>query len=85
MISGFADYSFQVLKRVGEMLGSNPLVKILNDIEKVLGYVKKYQAGSKEKSKIVNDMKNVVESVHLKFKTDKKGMAKSSLFSLFSR
>ena len=85
LISGFADYSFQVLKKVGEMLGSNPLIKILNDIEKVLGYVKKYQTGSKEKSKIVNDMKNVVESIHLKFKTDKKGMAKSSLFSLFSR
>ncbi len=85
LISGFADYSFQVLKKVGEMLGSNPLIKILNDIEKVLGYVKKYQTGSKEKSKIVNDMKNVVESIHLKFKTDKKGMANSSLFSLFSR
>jgi hypothetical protein len=85
LISGFADYSLQVLKKVGEILGSNPLKKILNDIEKVLGYVKKYQAGSKEKSKIVNDMKNVVESIYLEFKIDKKGMANSSLFSLFSR
>jgi hypothetical protein len=85
LISGFADYSFQVLKKVGEILGSNPLNKILNEIEKVLGYVKKYQAGSKEKNKIVNDMKNVVESIHLKFKIDKKGLANSSFFSLFSR
>ena len=85
LISGFADYSFQVLKKVGDLLGSNPLIRILNDIEKVLGYVKKYQAGSKEKSKIVNDMKSVVTSIHLEFKIDKKGMANSSLFSLFSR
>ena len=85
LISGFADYSFQVLKRVGEILGSNPLNKILNDIEKVLGYVKKYQTGSKEKSKIVNDMKSVIESIHLEFKIDKKSMSNSSLFSLFSK
>jgi hypothetical protein len=85
LISGFADYSFQVLKKVGEILGSHPLVKILNDIEKVLGYVKKYQAGSKEKSKIVNDMTNVVESIQLEFKIDKKKLVNSSLFSLFSR
>jgi len=85
LISGFSDYSFQVLKRVGEILGSNPLNKILNDIEKVLGYVKKYQTGSKEKSKIVNDMKSVIESIHLEFKIDKKSMSNSSLFSLFSK
>ncbi|MDA3917973.1 MAG: DUF4388 domain-containing protein [Deltaproteobacteria bacterium] len=85
LISGFADYSFQVLKKVGEIIGPNPLNEILNDIEKVLGYVKKYQAGSKEKSKIVNDMKNVIESIFLEFKIEKKGMTNSSLFSLFSR
>jgi len=61
------------------------LNKILNDIEKVLGYVKKYQTGSKEKSKIVNDMKSVIESIHLEFKIDKKSMSNSSLFSLFSK
>ena len=85
LISGFADYSFQVLKKVGEILGSHPLIKILNDIEKILGYVKKYQAGSKEKSKIINDMRNVIESIYLEFKIDRKGMANSSLFSLFPR
>ena len=85
LISGFADYSFQVLKKVGEMLGSNPLIKILNDIEQVLGYVKKYQTGSKEKSKIVNDMKNVVEAINLEFQITKKGQTKGRLFSFFSR
>ncbi len=84
LISGFSDYSFQVLKKVGEIIGSNPLIKILNDVEKVLGYVKKYQTGSKEKSKIVNDMNNVVEAITLEFKITQKGKIKGSLFSLFS-
>ena len=84
LISGFSDYSFQVLKKVGEIIGSNPLIKILNDVEKVLGYVKKYQTGSKEKSKIVNDMNNVAEAITLEFKITQKGKIKGSLFSLFS-
>ena len=85
LISGFADYSFHVLKKVGEILGSQPLIKIIGDIEKVLGYVKKYQAGSKEKSKIVNDMKNVVEAINLEFQQGKKGNSRGGIFSLFSR
>jgi hypothetical protein len=85
LISGFADYSFEVLKKVGEILGSHPLVKILHDIEKVLGYVKKYQAGSREKSKIVNDMQNVVKAINIEFKIDQKGNSKGGVFSLFSR
>ena len=85
LISGFSDYSFQVLKKVGEILGSNLLIKILNDITKVLGYVKKYQAVSREKSKIVNDMQNVVEAINLEFKTTKKGQTQGRLFSLFFR
>jgi len=74
-----------VLKKVGDILGSTPLMKILNDIEKVLGYVKKYQAGSKEKSKIINDMYNVVEAINKKFKIDGKKSSKGGIFSLFSR
>ena len=52
LITGFAEYCSRVLEKVGEILGGHPLIKILDDIEKVLGYVKKYQAGSKEKNKI---------------------------------
>jgi hypothetical protein len=86
LISGFADYSLQVLKKVGNILGVHPLMKILNDIDKVLGYVKKYQAGSKEKSKIVNDMNNVFESIYLKFQIDKQaGKSRGGIFSLFSK
>lgn len=84
LISGFTEYCFHVLEKVGEILGAQPLANIMNDIEKVLGYVKKYQAGSKEKNKIVNDMKNVIEKIHSKFKIDSKGRSKGGIFSLFS-
>ncbi|MCK5347931.1 MAG: hypothetical protein KAJ25_00990, partial [Desulfobacula sp.] len=85
LITGFAEYTTHVLLKVGEILGSHPLIKILDDIEKVLEYVKKYQAGSKEKSKIVNDMKNVIMKIYSDFKIDKKGSSKGGIFSLFSR
>jgi hypothetical protein len=85
LIAGFTEYCVQVLKKVGEILGSHPLIKILKDIEKVLGYVKKYQAGSKEKSKIVNDMKHAIEKVHLEFKIEKNSGSKGGIFSFFSR
>jgi hypothetical protein len=85
LISGFAEYCSQVLKRTGEILGVHPLIKILDDIEKVLEYVKKYQAGSKEKNKIVNDMRNVIDAVRSTFKTKKKkGKPGKGIFSFFS-
>ena len=84
LITGFVQYCSRVLQKVGELLGSHPLIKILKSIEKVLEYVKKYQAGSKEKNKIVNDMKNVILKVQSKFKIGKKGSSKGGLFSMFS-
>ncbi len=85
LISGFTEYCSHVLKNVGQILGANPLINILQGIEKVLGYVKKYQAGSKEKSKIVNDMKNAVLSIHSEFEMDKKTKSKGGIFKLFSK
>ncbi|MDA3787856.1 MAG: DUF4388 domain-containing protein [Desulfobacula sp.] len=83
LISGFTEYCSQVLKKVGEILGVHPLLKVLDDIEKVLEYVKKYQTGSKEKNKIVNDMRNVIDAIGSEFNTDgKKG--KKGIFSFFS-
>jgi len=84
LITGFVQYCSRVLQKVGELLGSHPLIKILKSIEKVLEYVEKYQAGSKEKNKIVNDMKNVILKVQSKFKIGKKGSSKGGLFSMFS-
>ncbi|MCP3873824.1 MAG: DUF4388 domain-containing protein [Desulfobacteraceae bacterium] len=85
LISGFTEYCAHVLKNIGEILGAQPLIHILEGIEKVLGYVKKYQAGSKEKSKIVNDMKNVIMQIHSEFEMDKKGKSKGGIFRLFSK
>jgi hypothetical protein len=85
LISGFTEYCSHVLKNVGQILGANPLNNILDGIEKVLGYVRKYQAGSKEKSKIVNDMKNTVLSIHSEFEMDKKTKSKGGIFKLFSK
>ena len=84
LVMGFTEYCGRVLEKVGGILGSQPLIKILEDIEKVLGYVRKYQAGSKEKSKIVNDMKHVMDSIHSKFKIEPGGRSKGGIFSMFS-
>jgi hypothetical protein len=84
LISGFVEYCSRVLERVGGILGAHPLEKILVDIEKVLGYVKKYQAGSREKNKIVNDMKNVIANIQSTTKASPKGRTRGGIFSLFS-
>jgi hypothetical protein len=84
LIAGFTEYCGRVLEKVGGILGVQPLIKILEDIEKVLGYVRKYQAGSKEKTKIVNDMKHVLDHIQSKFKTEAGGRSKGGIFSIFS-
>ncbi len=85
LISGFAEYCSQVLKKTGDILGVHPLIRVLDDIEKVLEYVKKYQTGSKEKNKIVNDMRNVIDAIRSEFKTKgKKGKSGKGMFSFFS-
>ncbi|MEA2061816.1 MAG: DUF4388 domain-containing protein [Thermodesulfobacteriota bacterium] len=83
LIMGFAEYATQVLKKIGNIIGGVTLNTIVNDVENVLGYVKKYQTGSKEKSKIVNDMTNVISEIRSEFTTGKK-KSKLGIFSLFS-
>jgi hypothetical protein len=85
LISGFIDYCTAVLKQVGAILGSYPLVKILDDVDNVLGYVKKYQSDSREKSKIVNDMKNVTLEIYSEFKMDKTDKPKGGFFKFFKK
>jgi len=84
LINGFTEYCSLALHQVGDILGANPLSSIITDIEKVLGYVKKYQAGSKEKSKIVNDMKIVVSKIVTEYKIEKNKGSKGGIFSFFS-
>jgi len=84
LITGFTEYCRCVLEKIAEILGAQPLIKILDDIEKVLGYVKKYQAGSKEKNKIVNDMKHALDTIQSKFKINSGGWSKRGFFFRFS-
>ncbi|MCP4118242.1 MAG: DUF4388 domain-containing protein [Desulfobacteraceae bacterium] len=85
IISGFIEYCELVLIRVGKIIGSRPLMKTLNDIEKVLGYVQTYQTGSKEKDKIVIDMKAAMDGIRSQFNAGKsKGKPLKGIFSLFS-
>lgn len=83
VISGFTEYIEKVLKRVGSILGAKPLLKALNDIEKVLEYVRKYQTGSTEKDKIVAEMNAVLDALRSQF-TAGRGKPRKGIFSLFS-
>ena len=86
IISGFVDYCGQVLKNVGEILGGQPLSTIMDDIDKVLGYIRKYQAGSKEKDRIVNDMKTLMVSIRSRFSITKKEKSKfHSVYRVWNR
>lgn len=81
--AGFIEYCGQVLKRVGEILGARPLNTVLGEIENVLGYVQKYQTGSKEKDRIVNDIRILIEGIRSQFNLGK-GKPRKGKFSLFS-
>ncbi len=83
LITGFVRYSGQVLEKAGGILGSKQLVGILDDIEKVLEYVRKYKTGS-EKDRIVQDMKQVIAAVRARYKLDGGRRPRGGLFSLFS-
>jgi hypothetical protein len=83
VISGFVEYIEKVLKRVGSILGARPLLKSLEDIEKVLEYVRKYQTGSTEKDKIVVEIKVIIDTLRSQF-TSGKGKSRKGIFSLFS-
>ena len=84
LITGFTEYCGHVLRQVADILGVQPLFKILEDINNVLGYVKKYQSGSREKSKIVNDMRITLVKFQNEYKLDKKNGGKGGIFSFFS-
>ena len=85
LISGFIELSELILQRIGEILGNHPLAKTLDDIEKVLGYIRKYQTNSKEKDRIVNDMKTMTADIRNRFGLEKgEDKPKKGLFSFFS-
>jgi len=60
---------------------TNPIGKIIDEIEKIIGYVKKYHPESLEKNRVVNDISNSLADIDPK-STGKSGK-KKGLFSLF--
>ena len=84
LITGFTQYCGHVLRKITDILGVQPMFKIMEDIDHVLGYVKKYQSGSREKSKIVNEMRITLVKIRTEYKMDEKKKGKGGLFSLFS-
>ena len=63
LIRAFCEYSFIILKKAKEILGAQPLDNILEDIEKVIGLVKKYQDESNEMDKIVQEMEKIFKQI----------------------
>ena len=84
LIAGFTKYCGLVLQKSGELLGAQPLERILKDIEKVLDYVTTYQTSSSDKDKIDNDMRHLVEVMRSNYKIEKKTKKqKKGIFSFF--
>ncbi|WDP92979.1 MAG: DUF4388 domain-containing protein [Desulfobacter sp.] len=83
IISGFVSYCEQILRKIGELLGVQPIAAAMDDIEKILGYIRQYQAGSKIKDRIVTDMKTLIKTIESEFNINK-DKPKKGLFSLFS-
>jgi hypothetical protein len=65
---------------MGNILGTETLLNVVDDVEKMLSYVAKYQTSSVEKDKIVNDFRTII----LEIKTEFKPKSRGGIFSFFS-
>ncbi len=84
LIEAFSTYTTLVLQKIAEILGMNAIKSILKDIELIIGYVKKYHAESQEKSRIVNDVTTIINTIQARQKDKrKKSGRKKGIFSLF--
>ncbi len=84
LINGFNAYTTLVLRKIASILGMNPMHTILQEIENIIGYVKKYHTESLEKNRIVNDVTDIVNSMVSQHAGDKKRAKGKGIFSLFS-
>jgi hypothetical protein len=80
LITGFNEYCHRILKNMGNILGTETLLNVVADLEKMLSYVEKYQTSSVEKDKIVNDFSTIIMEIKTEFKPKSKG----GIFSFFS-
>ncbi|MEA2082945.1 MAG: DUF4388 domain-containing protein [Thermodesulfobacteriota bacterium] len=86
LINGFNEYCTRLLNNVADILGITPIQRIMQEVEKVIDYVNKYQTGSHEKSKIVNDIKNILIIVEARLKDSKwEKRGNSGIFSFLKK
>ncbi|MFH1152404.1 MAG: DUF4388 domain-containing protein [Pseudomonadota bacterium] len=81
LMAGFNALCRAVLLEVARILGMNPVRAVLEEIQTIIGFVKKYHSDSEEKSRIVNDMDAIsaeLQSGGSQVKKPSKG-----LFSMF--
>ena len=86
LINGFNEYCTHLLNNVADLLGLTPIQRIMQEVEKVIDYVNKYQSGSHEKSKIINDVKNLLIVVEARLKDSELGKkGNSGIFSFLKK
>ena len=73
LISGFNAYTSTILEKIAVILGQRPVMAILQEMNQVMGYVKKYHSDSAEKNMIVNDITQIIKDIEVRFKGKKKG------------
>lgn len=81
LVQAFNQYCSLALSQVKSILGASPLEKILEEIERVIGYVKKYHASSRGKDRVINDVIGLISSL----KTDGAPKTSKGLFSRFRK
>ena len=85
LTAGFIAWCRLILKKAGGILGGQPLDNTLKDIEKIMGYISKYQSGSEEKDQIVTDIKTLIRQTREEFSiVEAPEKQKKGLFSFFS-
>lgn len=84
LLNGFSGYTTLVLQKIASILGMNPMQAILNDIENIIGYVKKYHADSPEKSRIVNDVIGMIGNIASQHRGEPHRTKSKGIFSFFS-
>ncbi len=85
LMRSFNDFFRNILLRVNQTLGSSQTMALVQETEKVLEYVNKYQASSTEKKRIINDVRNIMLEVVKEIEQGGGSSQKGGLFSLFAR
>jgi hypothetical protein len=82
LTDGFNGLCRAILKEVAALLGLNPVRRVLEEIQTLIGIVRKYHSDSEEKNQIVNDITAIVAEIRSGDGNRDKGSSRG-LFSMF--